>query len=146
LAPIGTKLAYLKRWVKGKFMETRPTIFIVDDEKEMCNLLKDFLGKQGYHVHSFLSPLLALNELRQDKKPAVIFSDIHMGTMNGIEFLKILKKDFPEIPVFMITASSDLDTLEQAKKLGATQCFIKPFPLQSLHTAISKVISAASRI
>lgn len=102
------------------------TILIVDDEPLIQTLLKKILTREGYNI------LLAQNgqeaiEIVGAKKVDIVLSDMDMPGMNGMELLKNIKKDRPEIGVVMMTGAGDLYTVKDAIILGADEYITKPF-------------------
>jgi len=100
------------------------TILIVDDERGIRESLRMIL-KDKYEVIAFESP----EEVLKDSLPKVdvIFSDIKMLNMNGIDFLKEIKSLKPEVEVIMITAYPSFSTTLEALRCGAFDYIVKPF-------------------
>ncbi len=103
---------------------SRGTILIVDDERGIRESLRMIL-KDKYEVITFGSP----EEVLKDSLPKVdvIFSDIKMLNMNGIDFLKEIKSLKPEVEVIMITAYPSFSTTLEALRCGAFDYIVKPF-------------------
>jgi CheY-like chemotaxis protein len=123
-------------------------VLIVDDDEDDRNLLCEALNE----VNPFITCIMAQNgaeafrTLKSDNspKPDLIFLDINMPRINGIQCLKELKKDtaLSSIPVVMYTTSkSDLDK-ELTAKLGATHFITKPSCFETLCTELKSILSA----
>ena len=100
------------------------TVLIVDDERGIRESLRMIL-KDKYKVTTFESPEEVLKD--PPEKVDVIFSDIKMLKMNGIDFLKEIKSLKPEVEVIMITAYPSFSTTLEALRCGAFDYIVKPF-------------------
>ena len=114
-------------------MEKR--ILVIDDEKEVCKLLEDFLTKEGFHVTTAFSAREGLEKLRQEKIE-VILLDIRMPEMNGIEAIKRIREINKTVGIIMTTAVMDQKVAEEAMKLGASEYIVKPFDLNYLKNSL----------
>ena len=121
-------------------------VLVVDDEKEICLMLKDFLTDEGYDVSYACSADEAMVQL-QEVRPALMLLDVKMPGKNGIEFLKEIKAFDPKIVVVMITALKDIDTFKQCREAGASDYITKPIDLNYLResTFISTLMSRGRR-
>lgn len=113
-------------------------IFIVDDEDVFRISLADDLKDNGYIIYEYENPITALEDLNRIK-PDIVITDIKMPEMNGLEFLKEIKKNSSEICVVVMTAYSSVDTAVQAMKDGAYDYIIKPFKLEELLIHIERI-------
>jgi DNA-binding response OmpR family regulator len=111
-------------------------ILVVDDEIEICNLLKDFLTLKGYEVYTALDGGTAITKLKQDR-PHIVLLDIIMPGMGGIETLKAIKKVDPRVGVIMITAIADNELALRTLELGASDYICKPFELTYLEDVLT---------
>ncbi|ADG94092.1 response regulator receiver protein [Arcobacter nitrofigilis DSM 7299] len=101
-------------------------IAIVDDTKEIIEMLSKSLSRSDkYKVSTYSNPLTAINNI--DSKTDVVFLDIVMPQMDGLEALEKIVEKNPDIKVIMMTASSTLDRVLKAHKYGATHYIMKPF-------------------
>jgi len=82
-----------------------PTILIADDDTELCELLREYLGMEGFEVRLAFDGEQALAESRRPGLDAMVL-DIMMPRMNGIDVLRNLRKE-SELPVIMLTARGD---------------------------------------
>jgi DNA-binding response OmpR family regulator len=110
-------------------------ILVADDEKDVCDVLKEFLSAKGYEVHTALDGTAAL-KAAQDVRPHVMLLDIIMPGMTGIEVLKEIKKRDPSIAVIMATAVTDEELAKRTLELGAYDYVVKPFNLDYLETVV----------
>lgn len=122
-------------------------VLVVDDEEEICLLLRDFLTDEGYDVSYACSADAAAQQL-QGTRPALILLDIKMPGKTGIEFLKEIKAMDPHMVVVMITALKDIETFKQCREAGASDYITKPIDLNYLRESafISTLMSRGRRI
>ncbi len=106
------------------------SLFIVDDE-EIARAGISLALKKTYNVSGYGTAEEAIEALR-DKQPDLILLDIGLPGMSGIEALQIIKTDFPDILVIMITAYEDVQTVVSAMKLGAYDYIVKPLDMNGL--------------
>src|ERR1035441_686906 len=79
-------------------VKSRPTVLFVDDEPCMREVMTMLLGEEGYEIFTASDGLEALAQLRT-VTPDVIISDLNMPRMSGFEFLSVVRRRFPTIPV-----------------------------------------------
>jgi DNA-binding NtrC family response regulator len=106
------------------------SLFIVDDE-EIARAGIALALKKTYNVYGYGTAEDAIADLR-DKQPDLILLDIGLPGMSGIEALQIIKTDFPDTLVIMITAYEDVQTVVAAMKLGAYDYIVKPLDMNGL--------------
>jgi len=115
-------------------------ILIADDEPNLRRVLTAQLQRDGYEVHAVEDgeqAVAALGEHHID----VVISDLRMPKLNGMDLLKHVSQQHPDVPVIMITAHGTLDTAVEAMKLGAYDFVTKPFD----KTEFRNVVAKASR-
>ncbi|MEK6715494.1 MAG: sigma-54 dependent transcriptional regulator [Candidatus Omnitrophota bacterium] len=114
-------------------------ILIVDDEPLIRKSLNEILRLEGYKVSMAASGNEALEKIKQDTVNIVI-SDIKMQGIDGIELLKILKKENPKISVILITGHGNIENAVEAMKLGAFDYITKPLVDNEIKIIIQKII------
>jgi DNA-binding NtrC family response regulator len=114
-----------------------PNILVVDDEKSILFSLKAALQKEGYVVKTAGSPSEAL-KLVEPGAFQVIISDYNMPAMNGIEFLRVVKKVDPELVFILMTAFGNEKLAIDAMKEGAFDYFSKPFDIDEMRVVVAK--------
>jgi response regulator RpfG family c-di-GMP phosphodiesterase len=119
-------------------MLNRPTVLIVDDELGPREALRMIL-KEKYNVMTASSGPLALQFISREPVDVVIL-DIKMLGMDGIEVLREIKKEKPDIEVIMVTAYASLETAKEAIKYGALDYLIKPFDRKEVEDVTEKAI------
>ncbi len=120
-------------------MSARIRILVVDDELIVRESLKGWLKKSGYEVDTASSGPEALQMLELAPYD-LLFLDIMMPKMNGLEVLEIVKKRFPETLVVMITAYGSVETAVKAMKNGANDYLMKPFEPETLALLVEKLL------
>ena len=130
-------------------MTTR--VLIVDDEPDIEVLFRQQFRRevrQGLYTLDFaLSGAAALEKLADHVGDDIILlvSDINMPGMSGLELLPVVKQRRPSLPVFMVSAYSDADTVATALARGASKFIAKPVDFPSLKQEVSIAIADARR-
>ena len=109
----------------------RDHILIVDDEEHICTILSTRLSKEGYSCLTTRNGVAALDCLAC-KKVWLIITDLRMPHMGGIELLQVVKSLYPEIMVIVSTGYADTDLVARVKGMGALDCIMKPYDLNSM--------------
>lgn len=116
-------------------------ILVVEDEANIQHILKYNLELDGHEVVLAGNGKEALE--RMDPRPDLVLLDVMMPVMNGLEACQSIKSN-PEtagIPVFMITAKSQIADVEEAFKMGADDYLTKPFDPTTLGKRIDEKLS-----
>ncbi len=112
-------------------------VLVVDDEPLMCRSLSTTIQRLGYEATSAASGKEALRQL--ERSPSrLIFSDMRMPGMDGLEFLKRVKTVRPEAVVIVMTAYGSVETAVQAMKAGATDFLMKPFSMTKVEEILDR--------
>lgn len=114
-------------------------ILAVDDEKGITDALRDFFIERGFSARAVNSGEEALEAIKQDK-PDIVFLDIRMKGISGLEVLKNIKGIDKNIIVIMLTIHEEKEVVEQAKKLGADEYITKPFRIDYLEEVVIKKV------
>ncbi|MDX9745573.1 MAG: sigma-54 dependent transcriptional regulator [Syntrophales bacterium] len=114
-------------------------ILIVDDELNMRLVLKAMLTKEGYEVLLAEDGLSAL-EILKSNDIATIVTDLKMPRLDGMGLLNRVAKEYPSIPIIIITAYGTVNTAVDALKKGAFDYITKPFDQDDLRNVIRKAI------
>ncbi|MDJ0846517.1 hybrid sensor histidine kinase/response regulator [Crocosphaera sp.] len=119
-----------------------PTLLIVDDSIMVRELLSLSFSKSGYRVEQARDGQEAWEKLRSGLPCDLVFCDIEMPRMNGLEFLSNLQKDssLSSLPVALLTSRGADRHRKVAAKLGATGYFTKPCPDQTLLDAAERML------
>ena len=114
-----------------------PKILVVDDERDVCDFVKNFFGERGMDVLTASNGKEALAILEKED-PLVVLLDIRMPVMGGIDTLRAIKKKRADDRVIMVTCVDDLEKMAEAEKLGAETYITKPLVLDELVKAVMK--------
>lgn len=105
-------------------MDNPVKVMLVDDEKDFIYTMGYWLKSKGYQIISAADGAEALEQFKKD--PAdIVFLDLHMPVMDGIETLKNLRKISKTIPVIIITAYAEEESLNEIEKYGISGLFSK---------------------
>ena len=107
------------------------TVLIVDDEHTLARSAKAFLADHGYEAEVASTGEKAL-ELLPSLQPDVVFADVRLPGMSGLDLLKRIREFDPVIPVIMLTAYGSIEGAVEAVKLGAFDYVKKPVDLEEL--------------
>ena len=120
-------------------------LLIIDDERGIRNTLREILADEGHEVEVAENGKAGL-EMALAKTYDLIFSDIKMPEMDGIEVLSALKQgeEAIETPVVMITGHGDVETAVQALKLGAYDFLLKPLDLNRILITTKNALESKS--
>lgn len=121
-------------------MGTAAKIMVVDDEKQICQNVEKILSKNDYEVIRATSAKEALEKMAKESF-SLLISDIVMPEMNGLEFLKLVKKEWPLTKAIMMTAYASTDTAVKAIRLGALDYLSKPFTPDELRSTVELALS-----
>jgi len=114
-------------------------ILVIDDDEVACEFLQEALSTEGFRVKYYTSARRALEEEELSSYDLLI-SDIKMPEMDGISFLKEVRKNWPELPVILVTAFGSLETTIEALRIGAWDYISKPFSPDAIRKLVSKVL------
>lgn len=115
-------------------------ILVVDDEIVIRTLLEDILTSEGYEVDTAADAHEALDLLGKREDFAVLFTDIMMPEMDGIELIRESRKFRPSLIPIVMTGFATLETARGAVKEGAYDYVLKPFSLSEVKVAVSNAI------
>ncbi|MCX5800231.1 MAG: sigma-54 dependent transcriptional regulator [Candidatus Eisenbacteria bacterium] len=120
----------------------KDVILIVDDEAEILRSLRGMLEDEGFAVLTESSAEAGLRSLRQNNVNLAIV-DVFLPGMSGLEFLKTVGPEFPELPAIVMTGQGSYETAFTALKLGAYDFFEKPLAPERLIVSIRNALEAA---
>ena len=119
-------------------------IWILDDDKSIRWVFEKALARTDLEFKTFSSVAEALNALNHEQ-PQVIVSDIRMPNGSGLDFLAEVKLRFPDIPVIIMTAYSDLESAVAAFQGGAFEYLAKPFDVDQAIDVIKRAVEESMR-
>ncbi len=118
-------------------------ILILDDEPNMLLILEALLTDAGYSVTALSDPEIGLAYLDESEVDAII-TDMKMPKLTGQDVLEHVKRNFPHIPVLIMTAYGSIEAAVEAMKVGAFDYITKPFSNDELLLSVSKAMQLAS--
>jgi len=117
-------------------------LLVADDEQKICRLLENFFAERGYQVLVAHNGPSALECIRKER-PHLVFLDLRMPGLNGLDILKEAKALDEMMKIIVITAIEDDETIQRARALGATDYVIKPFSLEYLKEEVLMKVSTS---
>src|SRR5690606_16845325 len=116
-----------------------PAVLVVDDDREMCELAEAGLSQRGYSVTWRMSPEEALALLEQEDF-AVLFVDIHMEGMSGLDLCRAALAKRPDLVVVVMTGFGSLEHAIGAMRAGAYDFITKPVPMDALALTLERAV------
>lgn len=116
-------------------------ILVVDDEPELRMILGRWLEAEGYEVLLAANGVEALLQLK-DHHPHLVLLDIKMPLLDGWAVLQAIRSNEQTagLPVIMLTAHGEMDSLLESQRMHANDFFIKPFKLEELREFIKRYL------
>ncbi len=115
------------------------TILIIDDESGIRSVLRDVLQDEGYAVLAAEDGLEGLSQLASNPVD-LVFLDVWLPNMGGIDVLKKIREDFPDVEVIMISGHANINLAVQAVKIGAFDFLEKPLSLDRTMTVVRNAL------
>lgn len=100
-------------------------LLLIDDDQELCELLTSWLGQEGFQVRACHDGLSARRALA-DHAPAAVVLDVMLPDGSGLELLKQLRNDHPDLPVLMLSARGEPWTASSAWNWAPTTTWPNP--------------------
>ncbi len=121
------------------------TVLVVDDEERIRSSLKGILSDEGFRVIDTADAPGALALIAREA-PAVVLLDVWMPEIDGIELLRRIKAEQPQVPVIMISGHANIQSAVAATKLGAADFIQKPFSVSGLLASIARALEGDSAV
>ncbi|MBN1841091.1 MAG: sigma-54-dependent Fis family transcriptional regulator [Deltaproteobacteria bacterium] len=121
-------------------MKNNTQILIVDDEKDICGILRHIVREEGFKSIVAGNGELAL-ELVRSERPDVMLLDVRMPKMDGMEVLAQAKELEPNLPVIMITGSANIRGAVKAMRAGAHDYLAKPFENEEVIRVVHRALA-----
>ena len=119
-------------------------VLIVDDEENIRKLVRITLAKAGYDVIEAEDGEKGIASVRSGDNPLmldVIICDLNMPKINGMEAIKFFRKQFPSVPVVVLTGHPTTEGASDLFKQGIVEYLVKPVDPQKLIAAVGKAVS-----
>ncbi|MGM0578834.1 MAG: sigma-54-dependent transcriptional regulator [Myxococcota bacterium] len=114
-------------------------MLFVDDDAEMCDLVRTALGAQGYDISTSTAAGDALRRALEDDVDAVV-TDLNMASMGGIDLCQRIHDSRPDVPVIVVTAFGSLDNAIEAIRAGAYDFVTKPVEMETLAIHVNRAL------
>lgn len=111
------------------------TILVVDDDQAMREVLFEILTLDGNEVIVAEDGFQGLSQFK-NILPDLVITDLEMPQMNGVELMESLSTEFGDVPIIVITGSSDMGLIEETLNLEANRVLHKPFEIDRLLDAV----------
>ncbi len=125
----------------GRDATAKYSVLVVDDEPIVCHSVRKILSKQSCAVEEVFDVDAALQKMRLQKFDLVLL-DLKMPKRSGMEVLKSIKAQWPELPVIIVTGHGTIETAIEATKLGAFNFIPKPFTPNELAKVAVEALAA----
>jgi CheY-like chemotaxis protein len=138
----GTQEEFFMFGKTGEIEKTMVHILLIDDDDQFRTMLRQLMERNGYEVTEASGGKEGIRLYRENPKDLVI-TDLIMPGKDGIETIRELKKEFPDVKVIAVSGGGRLgpqDYLHLAKMLGARRTLTKPINLTELLNAIEEIL------
>jgi DNA-binding NtrC family response regulator len=125
----------------GRDSSAKYSVLVVDDEPIVCHSVRKILSKQSCAVEEAFDVDAALQKMKLQRYDLVLL-DLKMPKRSGMEVLKSIKTQWPELPVIMVTGHGTIETAIEATKLGAFNFIPKPFTPTELSKVAVEALAA----
>lgn len=122
-------------------MKHAPKVLVVDDEPSMLRYMKTMLELEGFNVDSASNGLECMERLQHAPMPDLIFLDVLMPELDGLQTLERIHEEKPDAKVVMLSCVTDTPKVVQAMRLGAQDYLAKPFEKDALDTVLKRYLS-----
>ena len=123
-------------------MSKSGNVWIVDDDRSIRWVLEKALNQAGIETHAFDSAE-SISQRLSSEQPDAIISDIRMPGMDGLELLNNISSEYPNLPVIITTAHSDLDSAVSSYQGGAFEYLPKPFDIDDAVAVTRRALTHA---
>ncbi len=120
-------------------MKERPSVLLVDDSRDMLELLRRYMNGMGLTPFTCNNVVDAIEVLEQGPVDLVI-TDLNMPEVSGTQLVRYIAQHFPKVPVLVITGFPDVQVAVDVMKQGAVEFLVKPVTEAELRTAVEKVL------
>ena len=123
-----------------RFNSLNQNLLLVDDDQELCALLNEWLTQDGFQVGLAHTTAAAQTNLQQKELPDAVILDVMLPDGNGLEFLRLLRTDYPSLPVLMLSARGEPTDRIIGLELGADDYLAKPCDPRELTARLKAVL------
>jgi DNA-binding NtrC family response regulator len=116
-------------------------ILVVEDDDSSRNLIARILQRLGYQTEDVANGLFALDWLRRDNNFDLIITDVRMSPIDGLDLLREVQQQYPNIPVLMTSVHGRPEWINEAMDNGASGFLLKPFVKNQLAEAVEAILA-----
>lgn len=124
--------------------KSQARILLLEDDPALQELLADYYEPRGYQLTRYEDPIVPLKELEESNDPQnmydLVLTDLRMPKLDGMEFIRRIKKIAPELPIILMTAHSSVEIAINAIDEGAYDFVVKPLHLPQLTVSIERAL------
>ncbi len=121
------------------------TLLVVDNELENLRSLGEVLNRFGFKVIAKPDPQSALTTIREGASVDLVITEYRMPGMDGLEFLVLLKRILPSVPVVMLTAYGAVESYLKSLSLGVFEYVNKPVKAKELGRIVKAALESAEQ-
>ncbi|HEX5689255.1 MAG TPA: response regulator transcription factor [Roseiflexaceae bacterium] len=123
---------------------SKATILVVDDEAVVRRVLSDALRRAGHDVELAACGMEALKRLAQPGVDLLLL-DLQLGDIDGVEVMQAARRNWPELPIIMLTAHGSLPSAIAAVRANAADYLLKPISMEKLREVIEETLERHNR-
>jgi two-component system nitrogen regulation response regulator GlnG len=120
-------------------------VWVIDDDRSIRWVFEKALAREGIPFKTFAQATEAMDALDSSEAPQVLVSDIRMPGTSGLDLLQNVKQRFPDLPVIIMTAYSDLESAVAAFQGGAFEYLPKPFDVDQAVELIRRALGESTQ-
>lgn len=114
-----------------------PRLLVVDDEEYICEVIREMLSSEGYHIQTMTNPQRALDFVKHQQVDLVL-TDLIMGKTSGVDVLDQTMRHHPDAVLILMTGQPTIENAVTVLKSGAYDYLVKPFSMDTLKAAIKR--------
>ncbi len=122
---------------------TRRVAVVVDDSRIMRRKIGVVLEQQGFEVIEADNGMNGLRALNPEDPPTVVFTDLRMRVMDGVEFITRIRaiEQYAKVPILMVTGECSPQLIKRGSAAGANGMLVKPFTDDTLHKVVMGILT-----
>ncbi len=121
-------------------MKEKLQVLLVDDNRELCHIIKTYLAQRGFDVHVAYTARDAMAFMEKSERVDVILMDLMLPDAHGLDMIRGFREHSKNVVIIVITGIKDLNTVIEAMKSGADDYLVKPFRLGELEEKINELL------
>ena len=121
----------------------QPSILVIEDDEPIRTFLQEFLQEEGYIVESVSHGTVALQRI-ENRQPDLVILDLGLPDIEGETVLTVIKKNYAQLQILILTAKAGADNIAKGLNLGADDYLVKPFSADELLARVKARIRSGS--